>query len=222
MLKEELAVEGAVVAAEEGVKVPAHVAENEGDDLQHALREMGPDDRAEIEGVTQSSTIPREAFESFAKDYEASDATAYVDPKTGKVLARDQLTPWQMIEGVCAKLKTEIKEPKKGCRSCWGRGYIGIDSKAKTPIPCQCIFVDHKAVKDAQKTGMGYKFGRAMKRKLAKVAGRHMTKLRAAQRLADHKDEETQRALVGRVRKKAARKAAARTRQINAHQRKGN
>lgn len=33
----------------------------------------------------------------------------------------------------------ELSEPKKDCKKCYGRGYIGLDSETDFPIMCKCI-----------------------------------------------------------------------------------
>lgn len=38
--------------------------------------------------------------------------------------------------------KKSFKMPKKNCRSCYGRGFIGYLNGIKSlPVPCRCTFV---------------------------------------------------------------------------------
>lgn len=186
--------------------------------LLNALQEMDVEERSEL--VPEQTTIAKEEFEKFAADYEADDSLHYIDPATGQVIPKDKLTHWQKIVAICNKMKVNITEPKKGCRRCMGRGYIAIDSAAKTPIPCSCIFVDKANVAAAQKSLTGTKFNRATKRKLSKVALRRMKMLRAAQQNEDQIELVAKRKLTLRRKKRVAHRLAKANRRINAHQRK--
>jgi len=68
------------------------------------------------------------------------DADAFVDAKDGKVINKEDLTPFEMIKAIAQQTNTIIRNPKKDCKKCYGRGYSGIESKTRMPIPCNCIY----------------------------------------------------------------------------------
>jgi len=73
--------------------------------------------------------------------YDVPDnADKFVDTKDGTVVDKEDLTPFQMIKAVAKQNNHNIKDPDKGCRKCYGRGYEGMDSETKMPIPCRCLF----------------------------------------------------------------------------------
>jgi S-adenosylmethionine synthetase len=73
--------------------------------------------------------------------YDVPDsAEAFIDMKDGKIVDKKDLTPYEIIKAIAQQTNTEIRSPRKGCRSCYGRGYVGIEYKTKMPIPCNCIY----------------------------------------------------------------------------------
>jgi len=73
--------------------------------------------------------------------YDVPDsADKFVDTKDGTVVDKKDLTPFQMIKAIAKQNNQNIKDPDKGCRKCYGRGYEGLDSQTKMPIPCRCLF----------------------------------------------------------------------------------
>ena len=73
--------------------------------------------------------------------YDVPDiADKFVDTKDGSVVDKKDLTPFQMIKAIAKQNNHIIKDPKIGCKKCYGRGYEGFDSKTKMPIPCRCLF----------------------------------------------------------------------------------
>jgi hypothetical protein len=99
------------------------------------------------------------------------DRSVLVDVKEGKVVDKKDVPYLEIIRAMAKKVGVEIAEPRKGCHHCYGRGYVGIDSKTKAPIPCSCLFRNRKPeekVKDSvvQQTYTGW--NRASKRKMAK------------------------------------------------------
>lgn len=53
----------------------------------------------------------------------------------------DGLSPWEIIVKSAEEICMPIKQPKKNCKRCHGRGYRGMNSATGYPIPCQCILV---------------------------------------------------------------------------------
>jgi ferredoxin-thioredoxin reductase catalytic subunit len=54
-------------------------------------------------------------------------------------------TPYEMIQEAATLFGVEVKQPKKNCKHCFGRGYTGLNAKDKSPIACTCIYPDMNA-----------------------------------------------------------------------------
>lgn len=52
--------------------------------------------------------------------------------------------PWKVIVASAEGMCIPIKEPKKSCKHCHGRGWIGRKTDTGEPIACPCIFVKEK------------------------------------------------------------------------------
>lgn len=50
------------------------------------------------------------------------------------------LHPLKKLQMVSEQLGIVMKEPISNCKSCYGLGYVSIESKTKIPIPCKCIY----------------------------------------------------------------------------------
>lgn len=73
--------------------------------------------------------------------YDVPDsADKFVDTKDGTVIDKKDLSPFQMIKAIAKQNNHNIKEPSKGCKKCYGRGFEGFDSETKMPVPCRCLF----------------------------------------------------------------------------------
>jgi len=77
----------------------------------------------------------------YGETYELpEEKTGFIDTVTGEVKGKEDLTPWDMIKSIAVQTNTKINNPKGSCKFCYGRGYEGIDSATKSPIPCRCIY----------------------------------------------------------------------------------
>ena len=48
---------------------------------------------------------------------------------------------FQLLKNI-AKTVTKMKEPKKNCKHCYGRGFIGYYNGLKSsPVKCRCCYV---------------------------------------------------------------------------------
>lgn len=65
---------------------------------------------------------------------------SFVDMDGGKVLDKDDVSPFDYIKTMALQENVQVEDPRSGCRKCYGRGYIGIDLNTKAPVPCSCIF----------------------------------------------------------------------------------
>lgn len=106
----------------------------------------------EVEKVLEEEENQMFAPENFDDEYESGslftdakydvpdDADAFVETGEGKIIKREDMNPFEMIKAIAKENGTEIKDPRKSCKYCYERGYEGIDSKTKMPIPCRCLF----------------------------------------------------------------------------------
>jgi hypothetical protein len=77
---------------------------------------------------------------TFGQGYNLEDREEFFDTNKGSVVEQKDLTPWEIIKATAVKLGYTINDPKKGCKHCYGRGYLGIMAGTKQPIPCNCIY----------------------------------------------------------------------------------
>lgn len=82
----------------------------------------------------------------YIEDYDLPDnRDQFVDVTKGEVVDRDSIPVIEVIKAVAKKIGCEVCDPLPGHRACQGgRGYVGLDSKTKAPIPCKCIFRKNK------------------------------------------------------------------------------
>ena len=93
-------------------------------------------------------------FCKMQKDYLNSKSVQFseilVDEKGEQKEVREvpiSATPFERMKIVADNAGIDIKDPKKNCKHCYGRGYVGFvndpkdkDDKDKEPVPCHCIF----------------------------------------------------------------------------------
>jgi len=125
--------------------------------------------------------------ESFEDDYDSSglltgqkydipdSADAFVDTGEGKVINKEDLTPFEMIKAIAKQNNSEIEDPDKSCRHCYGRGYEGLDTKTKMPVPCRCLFRgrDEEADNLYEQNKMNRPISRGQKRRMAAMLRKH-------------------------------------------------
>lgn len=63
-----------------------------------------------------------------------------IDPSTGQIKEMAELTPWDYIKGMATSMNIDIRNPKKGCTKCYGRGWTSKVAATGQPIPCHCIY----------------------------------------------------------------------------------
>ncbi len=62
--------------------------------------------------------------------------------KTNRALRVADNIHFSSIARMCIGMHIGIQLPKPSCKHCNGRGYTGIDTATKSPIPCNCIYTD--------------------------------------------------------------------------------
>jgi hypothetical protein len=76
----------------------------------------------------------------YGQTYDApEDKSGIMDTKTGAILDKEELSPFELIKAVAKETGLELQDPNKNCKKCFGRGYVGIDSISRQPMPCECI-----------------------------------------------------------------------------------
>lgn len=58
----------------------------------------------------------------------------------GAVLDYKDVSPFEVIKKFAEKQNVKLNDPKKSCKHCYGRGYIGRMSNSGAPVPCNCIY----------------------------------------------------------------------------------
>ena len=51
----------------------------------------------------------------------------------------EQYDALDIIRAVYGSMNIQIKDPKKNCKRCYGRGWTGKHAGSGEPIPCTCI-----------------------------------------------------------------------------------
>jgi hypothetical protein len=95
----------------------------------------------EVDQIPESEEFVTSYSKNYENDYEApKEKEAYIDPTKGAVVDKKDISPFEIIKAIAEQTNTKIKEPRKGCYYCHGRGYMGKDLKTQMPIPCNCIY----------------------------------------------------------------------------------
>ena len=110
---------------------------------------MGPDKDKELnlEQFEEDQFEEKERVIEKQEDLEKAsynlpeDEEIFVDEQDGSIKLDKDLSPFEKIQVVAKKNKVKINDPKKNCKHCYGRGYIGFDiNKENYPVPCTCIY----------------------------------------------------------------------------------
>jgi hypothetical protein len=129
------------------------------------------------------------------QNYETpKDVDKFIDTSKGELVDKANLTDFDMIKAIAKQNNLEIRNPRKGCKHCYGRGFVGRDSKTKQPIPCSCIYLPktpnqlaEEKMKD-EKNGTTPEKKRHMYKQLRKLIKSEKKKLRE-QKLEERFDE---------------------------------
>lgn len=70
--------------------------------------------------------------------------TIDINSQTGE---RVELNPLEKIKFAAERFGVILNDPNPSCKKCFGRGYIGIDTKTQIPVACACI--TPKAMREA-------------------------------------------------------------------------
>jgi len=76
----------------------------------------------------------------YGQEYDIPELEESFIDDSGEVQSKKDLTPFQIIKEIGRQNGYEVKDPKKSCKKCYGRGYTGIEKDTRIPLPCSCIF----------------------------------------------------------------------------------
>lgn len=104
-----------------------------------------------VKDLAVESKQPTEEFidESFVDDGDSLIGEKYtapakdqkfVDVHKGTIVDKKDVAPLMQIKAFLESNGIKHGEPKKSCKKCYGRGYIGFDTKCLSWIPCGCLF----------------------------------------------------------------------------------
>lgn len=100
-----------------------------------------------------------------------------VDVNTGQVDDIKNLPVLEQIKVSASRFNIPLNsKPKRNCKKCYERGYIGFNSVDKTPIVCMCMFpktVDDKDKKDTIPLNF---LSKAIQRKYFREKGKELIK----------------------------------------------
>lgn len=122
---------------------------------------------------------------------------ALVNTASGEVTTPEQkpMTPWDLIVQTAKAMNVEIRDPKKNCKNCFGRGWTGIDVTTKNPVVCQCIFpTKTPAEKQKEYQSEGYQkvamagMSREQRRRFAKINKKALRQM-AIEKFANKEDQ---------------------------------
>lgn len=109
-----------------------------------------------------------------------SEVESYVDVGKGSVVDKSNLNHFDVIKAIAEKTGTKIQNPKASCKKCHGRGWIGVDTISKSPVPCSCIYPpqteNEKANEQMIEQSAFPKYNRLQKRKMAEYVQSTMAK----------------------------------------------
>jgi len=105
------------------------------------------------------------------------NADAFVDMGDGRVVKKEDMQPFDIIKTIAKQNGTDIQNPKKSCKHCYGRGYEGIDSETRMPIPCRCLFRGRSDKEKANEllydsNKLNHRISRLQKRQMARMLRR--------------------------------------------------
>lgn len=96
--------------------------------------DVGEEEEEETEEVEDGRLFTGQNYQAPA------DVDKFVDTSKGELVDKSKLTEFDVIKAVAKQTGTEIRNPRSGCKHCYGRGWIGKDYKTGAPVPCRCIY----------------------------------------------------------------------------------
>ena len=95
---------------------------------------------------------PKEEFIEFSPEEDGTVKTTEIKETEEK--APDLLTaPKMEILRYAAKkaMNIDLVDPDEACSKCYGRGYVGIESRTFMPVACKCVFPNSVNLKRIEK-----------------------------------------------------------------------
>jgi len=137
--------------------------------------------------------------------YEVPETSeSFIDTGEGKIINKDEMTPFQIIKSLAQQNNQEVKDPKKNCKYCHERGYEGLDAKTKMPIPCRCLFRGksenekmEESLYDSEKNQ--HRISREQKRRMSKFFTKQMKLIK---KVSKEEEKEVTNAFINKLLKK--------------------
>lgn len=107
----------------------------------------------------------------------------FVDVEKGAVIDKKDIPPIEIIKEMAKRYNVPISDPNKSCKSCYGRGYSGIDMATQAPIPCSCLFRGRTAKEkydEAIRSQGMVKINHDARRRMKKEIHKRMTQVQKA------------------------------------------
>ncbi|MEM4261033.1 MAG: hypothetical protein QXG00_07365 [Candidatus Woesearchaeota archaeon] len=95
---------------------------------------VGEEEEESTEDIDEGRLLTGQKYET------PKDVDKFIDTAKGEIVDKSQLSEFDVIKAVAKQTGTEIRNPRSGCKKCYGRGFIGRDYTTKAPIPCSCIY----------------------------------------------------------------------------------
>ncbi|MFW6272862.1 MAG: hypothetical protein ACOC2U_03685 [bacterium] len=127
-------------------------------------------------------SIDSEKYYNDTDEYELEEQESLVVSKDGEVVNEKTLTPYEKIRAIAEQSGIEIKNPRSGCKHCYGRGYVGFKVGTEEPIPCSCIYTNEQRING---TNSRYNYNRKEKRRLAKKMKKQLKNISSSNKEAD-------------------------------------
>ena len=115
---------------------------------------------------------------NFSEEYAPVLPKKAIDIGDGIIEENEEITPFDIIKNIAEKLGQTINDPKKDCKKCHGRGYIGRDAETKSPIPCACIYPNTNNDVNNRIYNKIRKKSRAERRRIEKEQRKYIKKLK--------------------------------------------
>ena len=117
------------------------MSEEENKDLEDIKPTQSIDDNDDYEDEEDEEDDVEAGRLLTNQNYQApTDEDKFIDTSKGEVIDKSKLTEFDVIKAVAKQTGTEIRNPRSGCKHCYGRGWVGKDFASQSPIPCSCIY----------------------------------------------------------------------------------
>jgi len=155
----------------------------------------------ELEGKVEELVVAEEEGELSVGDFSVDDQQyelddqkeVVVDLENKKVEDLDDIPPFEKIKLAAEKYNIVLNDPNPNCKSCYGRGYTGINVVDNMPVACvakRCVFPD-ESKKSKGNVPVEYLTGKT-KRLVEKQQRKQIKKLKQNKTILNSEDVDEQ------------------------------